>query len=253
MIGVFLQRQARRKRSGFGGYVESDKLATWFEYLFFTHYHCERSGVLVRLLQPTYDKAWRTLEASVKLEPFETPEYIRSGESSRERYAARWREERNLAAAVLQWGDLRFPQAEEAEEEAPQSPVRSWAEHQQQVAKAEEQVKQAQESLEALWERGQHLEKFMQAAEGYEGRRTEHERLDRQLQWVFGQVAQVEFERDQLHCATTHSLKSESSAKRVSRTDNGDDGDTIRARPKRPRLDAQTYSVPYEPPLPWRR
>lgn len=81
MIKVFLQRQRRRQKFGFDGYLESmkesmlkngfaeywcafdedvqkqDKLATWFEYAFFAHCYVERFEVLLRLLQPTYNEA----------------------------------------------------------------------------------------------------------------------------------------------------------------------------------------------------
>ncbi|KAK8009365.1 hypothetical protein PG991_011916 [Apiospora marii] len=272
MIKVFLQRQKKRnQKPGFAGYLDSvrefqfkngfnqywpafnedvgqqDMLATWFEYAFFAHCFSERAEVSVRLLQPTYDEAWRTLEAAVALKPSETQEYVRSGASSRVQYAASRHLERALATAESDLDKLKKSPPQAEEEAAPSSSCSaSLSKRQQRAVEAEEQVEEVWTAFDALRERERHFAAFHQAVDDYERRRTEHERLDKQLQWILGQVAQVEFERDQARSAT-RGPASESSAKRSSRHGIGSAASTVRPRTlgaKQSRLQPQEACVP---------
>lgn len=128
------------------------------------------------------------------MEPFETREHVRGGSSSREQYAASCYVEEALATAELALDKLKSPpQAEE--EEAPQEPQMSsnmsLSQRQQRAVEAEEQVETIWACFDAMRKRGRHFAAFHEAVGGYDRQRTEHELLDRQLQWIFGQVAQV--------------------------------------------------------------
>ncbi|KAK7977159.1 hypothetical protein PG988_004649 [Apiospora saccharicola] len=130
---------------------------------------------------------------------------------------------------------------EEEEEEARQfSCSMSLSKRQLRAVEGEEQVERMWAAFDALRERERHFATFHQAVAEYERRRKEHERLNKQLQWVFGQVAQVEFEKDQACSATRSSpTTSDSSAERNSRHGIDSAGSTVRPRPlgaKKPRL-----------------
>lgn len=163
MLKVFLQRQKKRQKPGFAGYLDSvgafmfqngfleyghafdddigqqDILATWVEYAFFAHCYVERAEVSVRLLQPTYDEAWRTLEAAVALEPFETPEYVRSESWSREQHALRCSADKALATAELEL-DKPKSRARAEQEAPPPSSSESLSKWRQRAVEAEEHV-----------------------------------------------------------------------------------------------------------------
>ncbi|KAI0423527.1 hypothetical protein F5Y09DRAFT_336517 [Xylaria sp. FL1042] len=78
---------------------QQDQLTTWIEYLGFEYARYDKYNKTVQRLQPTFDKAWKTLLHSKVLRPSETQEYICDPESAIERQTERRQAWRAMEAA----------------------------------------------------------------------------------------------------------------------------------------------------------
>ncbi|KAI0184601.1 hypothetical protein EV127DRAFT_474153 [Xylaria flabelliformis] len=188
---------ARCASPGFSGYVEADKLSTWIEYLAFAYYfHDEYARSVIRQ-QSTFDEAWKKLEASVDLEPFETQEYVVSTESSLDREAKRRKAQKAVITAQSELEKLMASVPNLNSPDLRLEPLKC-----RQLEAAAKQLQETRATLKAVRTRSEHFTTFHITRGSHKIAKHKEELHQRHLQWILKQVPVVEAEICQSISAT---------------------------------------------------
>ncbi|KAI0967875.1 hypothetical protein F4678DRAFT_482901 [Xylaria arbuscula] len=165
-----------------------DKLTTWIEYLGFAcaqHYRYVR---LMKVKQPDYDKAWKTLVDAKVLRPSETEEYICAIDSAFQRQDEEDKAYKAVksASAVLISAQTAKDNPRESRRGKPAVGIQSRA--------AQSRLDAAKESLASIKSRNDLFDEFKIAVRNYLIAKRDAARHIAILQWILEQVPLVESE-----------------------------------------------------------
>lgn len=172
--------------------TQQDKLTTWIEYLgweCWLHYRLARR---VESMQPKYDAAWKTLQDSNVLRPFETEEYVCSIEcaykhqSEGDQATQAVKSARSAARTVIE--------SVYSDAQNPRDPRLTSAARVQKMTAAQERLEAAEEALQTIKRRNDLCTIFMQAAGSYLCTKEDAQRHKLRVMWTLEQVPLVEAE-----------------------------------------------------------
>ncbi|KAI0548078.1 hypothetical protein F4679DRAFT_585836 [Xylaria curta] len=174
-----------------------DKLSTWIEYLAFAYYFHDKYTRCVTRQQSTFDEAWKKLEASVNLKPFETQEYVCNIKSCLDQDAETRKAKKAVIAARSELEKLMASVPNLNSPNLRLGPLKR-----RQLEAAANQLGETRATLKAVEKRDKHFTTFHVTIRGYHIAQHREDLHQRYLQWILKQVPVVEAEICQSISAT---------------------------------------------------
>ncbi|KAJ3579596.1 hypothetical protein NPX13_g962 [Xylaria arbuscula] len=167
---------------------QQDRLTTWIEYLGFACAQHDRYVRVMKVRQPEYDKAWKTLVDAKVLRPFETEEYICDIKC-----AFHHQSEEDRAYAAVKSAEAVLLSAQKAKDN-PRESLRGKPAAGIQSCVAQSRLDAAKESLASIKRRNDMVDEFSLEVRSHQRAKTNAGRYSAILQWILEQVPLVEAE-----------------------------------------------------------
>lgn len=173
---------------------QQDKLTTWIEYLNFEYWWLDRYTKSIEHLKPAHDKAWQELVGLNMVRPHETPESVRTVESSRQEQA-----EEDGAQAAVEMATLEAGKVYKTTQQDPQRLRIPRSKRTLMMRTATNKLNAAKERLQWVKRRNEEIIAFVQGTFGYVDAKKDASRQSKLVQWALEQVPSIEAEMARSH------------------------------------------------------
>ncbi|KID85143.1 ankyrin 2,3/unc44, partial [Metarhizium majus ARSEF 297] len=212
---------------------QQDKLTTWIEYLNFECWWLDRHTRAIEHFKPAHDKAWKELVDLKMLRTHETPESVRTDESSMQDQA-----EEDQAREAVERATSEAERVYTMTQKDPQRLRIPTAKRISMMKAAAIKLNAAKERLQWIKRRNHQITTFVRGTFGYDGAKKDAARQSMLVQWVLEQVLLIEAEMTE---SETNKARS-NATKRMKRRPSTDEDDPGKQGSKRQKSDRQELS-----------